>query len=93
MKADDGSVIAEKVTIEDQPGGKNGGRLEGLVGATVTGACPALTFTVKGITVTTSTATKFDNIACSAIKTGVKVEVEGDLTGNTLAATKVELEN
>lgn len=93
MKADDGSVIAERVTIEDQPGGRNGGRLEGLVGATVTGTCPALTFTVKGITVTTSATTKFDNIACSAIKAGVKVEVEGDLTGNTLAATKVELDN
>lgn len=93
MKTDDGSVIAEKVTIEDQPGGREGGRLEGVVGTTITGTCPALTFTVKGITVTTSASTKFDNIQCSAIKAGVKVEVEGDLTGNTLAATKVELEN
>lgn len=92
MKTDDGSVIAEKVTIEDQPGGKSGGRLEGAI-ATISGSCPALTFTVKGITVTTSATTKFDNIACSALKAGVKVEVEGDLAGNTLSATKVELEN
>lgn len=92
MRNDDGSILAEEIEIEEQPGGKAGGRLEGTI-VTLTGTCPALTIVVKGITVTTSAATKFDDVACSALKAGMKVEVEGDLSGSMLAATKVELED
>lgn len=92
MRNEDGAVIAERITIEGQPGGRDGGRLEGTI-TTLTGTCPALTLTVKGVTVTTSATTEFDDVACAALRVGMKVEVEGELSGNTLAATKVEREN
>lgn len=91
MRTDDGSVIAEEVAIEDQPGGRQGGRLEGVI-ATKSGTCPALSLVVKGIAVTTTAATEFDDVACSALVVGTKIEVEGDVQGNALVATKVELE-
>lgn len=91
MRNDDGSILAEEVEIEDQPGGKPGGRVEGTIG-TISGSCPALTMVVNGVAVMTSAATKFDNVACSALKAGVKVEVEGDIAGNSLMATKIELD-
>jgi Domain of unknown function (DUF5666) len=92
MKAEDGSVIAEEVEIEGQPGDKPGGRLEGTI-ETLTGACPVLDLKVKGIPVKTSAATKFDDVACTALKVGTKVEVEGDVQGGVLIATKIELED
>ena len=92
MKTEDGSVIAEEVTIEDQPGGKPGGRLEGTI-QTLGGTCPVLDLTVKGIPVKTSAATKFDHVACTALKAGTKVEVEGDVQSGILIATKIELED
>lgn len=92
MKAEDGSVIAEEIEIEDQPGGKPGGRIEGTI-ETVTGTCPVLDLKVKGIPVKTSASTKFDRVACTALKTGTKIEVEGDVQGGILIATKVELED
>lgn len=92
MKTENGEVIAEEVEIEGHPRGHHGGRLEGRI-ATLTGTCPALTLTVNGLTVTTSAATTFDDVACGALAVGAKVEVEGDLVGGTLVATKVERED
>ena len=87
-----GSVIAERVTIEDQPGGLPGGRLEGVIG-TLGGTCPALNLTVQGISVTTTAATRFDDVTCSALRVGMTIEVEGDVRGGVLVATKVERED
>lgn len=92
MRTDDGEVIAEEVDIEGQPGGRNGGRIEGSI-QTLTGTCPALTMTVRGVTVTTSAATQFDDVTCAALTIGTRVEVEGDLQGTTLVATKIERED
>jgi len=92
MKAEDGSVIAEEIEIEDHPGGKQGGRIEGAI-ESLTGTCPALDLKVKGIPVRTTAATKFDDVACTALKAGTKVEVEGDVQGGILIATKVERED
>ncbi len=91
MKTDDGEVIAEEVDIEGHPGGKNGGRIEGRI-VTRSGTCPTLTLNVNGVTVTTSAATDFDGVACTALAVGTKVEVEGELQGSTLVATKIERE-
>lgn len=91
MRNDDGSILAEEIEIEDQPGGKPGGRVEGTIG-TISGTCPALTMVINGVSVMTTAATKFDNVACSALKSGVKVEVEGDISGGSLLATKIELD-
>ena len=92
MQTADGSVIAERIAIEGEPGGQRGGRLEGPIGV-VTGTCPALSFVVNGITVTTSASTRFDDTTCAAVRAfspGTRIEVEGDLQGTTLVATKVE---
>lgn len=92
MKTDDGEVIAEQITIEAHPGNRPGGRLEGVIGS-LAGTCPALTLTVRGVPVTTSASTAFDGLACAALAVGMKVEVEGDLQGGVLAATKIERED
>lgn len=92
LRTEDGSIIAERVAIEGEPGGQHGGRLEGPIGV-VTGTCPALSFVVNGITVTTNASTHFDDTTCAAVRAfapGTRIEVEGDLQGTTLVATKVE---
>lgn len=91
MLAEDGSVIADEIAIEDQPGGP-GGRLEGIIGL-VNGTCPALRLMVRGIPVATNASTRFDNVACSALAVGTKVEVEGNLQGGVFVASKIELED
>ena len=91
MTTDTGEVIAEEVEIEGHPGGRAGGRVEGRI-TVVGGTCPALTLTVNNVTVTTSAATYFDGVTCASLAVGTRVEVEGDLQGTTLIATKIERE-
>ncbi len=64
--------------------------LKGAVTSLGTSACPRTSFVIKGVTVTTSAATKFDGIACDAIKVGTSLEVTGTRSGSALTATKVE---
>ena len=60
--------------------------------AGLTGACPAITFTVNGVTVTTSMATKFE-APCAQITNGKRVEVDGTRQPNgSIAATEVEFD-
>lgn len=92
MRTEDGAVIAEQITIEDHPGGRPGGRIEGAI-MTVGGTCPALSLSVRGVAVTTNASTYFDDVACSALRVGMRVEVEGALTGGVLVATKIERED
>lgn len=82
----DSSVLAESVELESGPNEVEG-RISGL-----TGTCPSLTFTIGTTTVTTSGSTAFSGVVCTALANGAKVEVEGTLTGTTLAATTVELD-
>ncbi len=88
MQTEGGAVIAEEVEIEGHPGGRPGGRIEGQIAA-IGGTCPALLLTVRGVTVTTSASTSFDDIRCPALAVGRRVEVEGGLQGTTLVATKI----
>ena len=56
------------------------------------GTCPAITFTVNGVRVTTSMATKFED-PCTQITNGKRVEVDGTRQPDgSLAATKVEFD-
>ena len=82
----DGSVLAESVELESGPNEVEG-RISGL-----TGTCPGLTFTIGTTTVTTSGSTAFSGAVCTALANGAKVEVEGTLTGTTLAASTVEVD-
>lgn len=92
LRTEDGQVIAEEVEVEGHPGGRAGGRIEGRI-ATRAGTCPTLTLTVNGVSVTTSAATQFDDVACTALVAGMLVEVEGEIVGTTLVATKIERED
>lgn len=92
MRTEDGAVIAEQVRIEGHPEGRPGGRLEGTI-STLGGTCPALSLTVRGVAVTTTASTRFDDVRCSALAVGMRVEVEGALQDGVLVATKIERED
>jgi hypothetical protein len=60
-------------------------------GAAAGHACPAFTFTVAGVAVTTTASTRFEDTTCAGVVNGISVEVEGTRTAaNALTATKVE---
>ena len=60
-------------------------------GAAARHACPAFSFSVGSTAVTTSAATRFEDVSCAAVVTGVRVEVKGTRTAaSAIAATKVE---
>ena len=72
---------------DDRHGGE--ARLQGSI-AGLGGACPSMTFSVSGSTVSTSASTRFDD-ACSSLKNGDRVEVRGvRQTNNVVAASRVE---
>ncbi|MBI4265730.1 MAG: hypothetical protein HY657_15250 [Acidobacteria bacterium] len=81
----DGSVLAARVRVELA-------EVEGAISG-LAGSCPALTFTVGTTTVTTNSATTFDDGACAALANGATVEVKGfRQTDGAIAAVTVELE-
>lgn len=71
----DGSLDARRIQIsDDETGGEF--EIEGSVGG-LKGTCPAVSFGVNGFSVTTSSATTFEGGACTALKSGDKVKVNG----------------
>jgi hypothetical protein len=66
--------------------------LKGVVDA-VPPATAASAFTVAGKTVTTNASTTFVNGSFAGLKVGTRVEVKGTLAGDSLAATRVEIED
>jgi hypothetical protein len=71
-------------------------RVEGRsVVTAVSGACPALSFTVGGVVkVVTDASTEFEGGGCAAIRTGVRVRVKGDMKTDdgSVIAEEVEIE-
>ena len=71
-------------------------RVEGRsVVTAVSGACPALSFTVGGVVkVVTDASTVFEGGGCAAIRTGVRVRVKGDMKTDdgSVIAEEVEIE-
>lgn len=51
--------------------------LSGAIVGTISGSCPAITFTIGTTVVKTSASTKFDDVRCASLTTGDIVEVEG----------------
>jgi hypothetical protein len=75
----------------DDDGDRHGGeaRLEGAL-AGLGGACPSITFSVSGSSVSTSASTRFGD-ACGSLKNGDRVEVRGvRQSNNAVAASRVE---
>lgn len=81
----DASVLATNVELESGPD-----EVEGHVSA-LSGTCPSLTFTVGTKTVTTSATTTYTGVTCATLANGSNVEVEGTLSGTTIAAASIEL--
>jgi hypothetical protein len=66
--------------------------VKGIV-STLSGTCPALTFTVGTRVIRTGSTTIFDD-RCTEIRNGVRVEVKGTRTNDgTFTATRVEVDN
>jgi len=87
---EDGSLTATSIAIIDQPGGHpvTG---EGTVGS-LRGTCPALTMVVRGYPVMTTSNTTFTPTdSCTDIRPGSRIAVTGDIFGNSVLATEVEL--
>ena len=85
------SAKVESEDRDDDDDDEDDNEVEGVV-AGLTGTCPAISFTVNGVTVTTSMATRFED-PCTQITNGKRVEVEGTRQPNgSIAATKVEFD-
>jgi len=94
----DGFIFATRIHTEDS--GENGKpddndgedevELEGTL-TNLTSACPSIQFTVNSTPVITTASTKFDKVACAALKNNDKVEVKGTpQTDGSVNAKRVE---
>lgn len=75
---DDGTMTATEVKVEDT--GRDNEDAEAKIAGAVSGlsgACPALTFTVGTTPVTTNISTVFKDAACATLANGATVEVKG----------------
>ncbi len=61
---------------DNEPDDDNEAEVSGTIAGITTG-CPSITFTVSGTAVATSGSTEFKGAACSALKNGDRVKVEG----------------
>jgi hypothetical protein len=89
VRQSNGSIDARLIEIDDdQTGGEF--EIQGALGG-LQGTCPAIRFGVNGFAVTTSGATTFEGGACSSLKSGDKVTVNGlRQADGSVAATKVK---
>jgi hypothetical protein len=92
--AANGNVTAEKITIEgdDDDDDETEVRLEGAISSLSSlASCPSATFTVNGRSVATTGATRFDDVSCSSLANGMRVEVRGVPQSNgSIRATRVK---
>jgi hypothetical protein len=93
----DNRVVAAVVEVEDETDEEDdedddneGMKVEGVV-ADRSGTCPAITFMIGTTRVVADAATKFDDIACTAVLNGTSVEVRGTRQANNdFKAAKIE---
>jgi hypothetical protein len=91
-------VMAQKIEVHDVMAPPSSGVVEhkGTVASVTTGtSCGAnnLSFTLSdGTLVTTTSTTAFNDGSCASIAAGARVEVKGTLTGTTIAATRVTID-
>jgi len=85
----DGSIDARLIEIVDDATG-GAFEIQGAVGG-LKGTCPSLTFGINGFSIVTSASTSFQGGACSAVKNGSKVTVDGTKNADgSVAATTVK---
>ena len=91
--ADGAAVAAREITVQREDGkdldDRDGNEVEGVVSG-LAGTCPAITFNVGTLKVTTSATTIFRRDGCAAVINGAPVEVKGTVQSNgSLAASRV----
>lgn len=91
LRQADGSVLASRV--EGKATNNREQRMQGLVSARE-GTCPAVTFTVQGTKVTTSSATRFKDVSCTNVVNGRRMEIRGQRQADgSIVASRVEPED
>ena len=92
----DGSVVATEIEgneddaddADDDDQDDDAGDFEahGAI-SSLSGACPAITFTLNDVTIRATSSTKFEHLDCPAVANGTKVTVEGakQLDGSVIA--------
>ena len=95
----DGSLLADKVQLEDEDDGDDDGddndeaEFRGNVTA-VGGSCPALSMTVAGRSVRTTATTSFERGACGDIRAGQLLQIKGRPNADgSVTATRVRFED
>ena len=89
VRQGDGSLNARKIEIDDDADGGEF-EIEGSLGG-LQGTCPAVRFVVNGFSIVTSASTTFEGGACSALKSGNKVDIKGlKQSDGSIAATRVK---
>ena len=69
------------------------GELKGAVAA-LSGTCPTITFTVSGVTVKTSSATRFEDGRCAGVQNNARVKIQGRRqTDGSIQADRIEVEH
>lgn len=76
VRQTDGSVLAKKIESEEDDDDANEWEATGTISG-LSGACPAITFTLAGKTVRATSSTEFKAITCAAVANGTKLKVEG----------------
>jgi hypothetical protein len=88
-----GALAATSVEVKSGELGPVSGevRLEGFMNG-LAGSAPNFSFSVNGQNVTTNTTTAYDNGTSANLANNNRVEVEGQISGGVLLATKVKFE-
>jgi hypothetical protein len=98
----DGSLLASRIEAEDDDDetnnrGPNPGNSEQRFTGSVSGvggACPAITFMVRGNKVATNGSTRFDDTSCGRVANSMTVEVRGlRQTDGSVLASRVKRED
>lgn len=72
---------------------RDGDELKGAVSA-LAGTCPDITFTLNGVTVKASSATRYEGVTCTQVRNMTPLEVHGRRQGDgSIQAAEIELED
>jgi hypothetical protein len=85
-------VVAQRVQLDDAADVPEQFETEfGAAVSSVSGDCPALSFSAAGKMVMTNSLTEFKNISCDAVKAGVMVDVKGTVQADgSVSASRVQ---
>jgi len=87
-----GALMAREIGVEEQEEQREV-RVTGTISG-LGGSCPNLSFTVAGQRGLTNAATRFDDVTCSGLQNGLRVEVRGVLQPDgTMVVTRVKRED